>query len=194
MRLGLGCIAVGRVGLVFGALVLAGCVAAPAPYYENPLDGYYGQGYNRPYGAPSPGYYWWYPYQYGPQGYPPSFIVVRDDRDDHRYGRPGQRPPGGDHDRNDDGKGPNDDRGDRDGRERDPDSVRPVPGRVPRTGERRPPPQVVPTEDSGQPVRLPPAGAAEESDAVPSVRDDGQRPAPVRRRGGSRPQSTLPEE
>ncbi len=72
--------------------------------------------------------------------------------------------------------------------------VRPVPGRVPRTGERRPPPQVVPTEDSSQPVRLPPAGATEESDAVPSVRDDGQRPAPVRRRGGSRPQTTLPEE
>jgi len=161
MRLGLGCIAVGRVGLVFGALVLAGCVAAPTPYYGNPLDGYYGQGYSRPYGAPSPGYYWWYPYHYGPQGYPPSFIVVRDDRDDHRYGQPGQRP---------------------------------VPGRVPRTGERRPPPQVVPTEDSSQPVRLPPAGAAEESDAVPSVRDDGQRPAPVRRRGGSRSQSALPAE
>ncbi len=83
MRLGLGCIAVGRVGLVFGALVLAGCVTAPAPYFENPLGGYYGQGYSRPYGAPPPGYYWWYPYQYGPQGYPPSFIVVRDDRDDH---------------------------------------------------------------------------------------------------------------
>lgn len=164
MRLGLGCIAVGRVGLVFGALVLAGCVAAPAPYYENPLDGYYGQGYNRPYGAPPPGYYWWYPYHYGLVGYPPSFIVVRDDR------------------------------GDRDGRDRNPDSVRPVPGRVPPTGERRPPPQVVPTEDSSQPVRLPPVGAAEESDAVPTVRDDGQRPAPVRRRGGSRPQSTLPEE
>jgi hypothetical protein len=180
MRLALGCIAVGRVGLVFGALVLAGCVSAPAPYYENPLDGYYGQGYSRPYGAPPPGYYWWYPYQYGPQGYPPSFIVVRDDR--------------GDHDRHDDGRGPNDDRRDHDARDRDPDSVRPVPGRVPRTGERRPPPQVVPTKHSGQPVRLPPAGATEESDAVPFVREDGQRPAPVRRRGGSRPQTPLPEE
>jgi len=192
MRLGLGCSAVGwvgRVGLVSGVLVLGGCVAAPAPYYENPLGGYYGQGYGRPYGAPPPGYYWRYPYQYGPVGYPPSFIVVRDD---HPHGRPGQRPPEGDHDRHDDGKRPEDGRGDRDGRERDPNSVRPVPGLVPGSGERRPPPLVVPTEDSGEPVRLPPA--TEESGAAPAVRVDVERPAPPRRRGGSRPQSALPEE
>lgn len=150
------CVILERLGLFVGTLALAGCVVTPTAY-DNPLDDHYLYGYGQfgyrqygygqygygPYAAPPPGYYWWYPRQYGPAGYPPPFVFMHDDRYDHRHDRPGDRPPRGDHDRH--------------GRDRDRDggTVVPSPGRVPgpvpRSGERRTAPQVVP-DDGEQPV------------------------------------------
>lgn len=155
MRLVRRCVTPGRLGLVVGTLALAGCVVPPYGY-DYPQDDHYLYGYGQ-YAAAPPGYYWWYPRPYGPSGYPPPIVVVRDD-----------------HDRHDHGKGPKDGRGNRGERDRDRDrdrdgaTVDPLPSRVLRPGESRTAPLVVP--------------------------EDGEQPAPIRRRSGSRPQSPLPEE
>ena len=167
MRLVRRCVTPGRLGLVVGTLAITGCVAIPSGY-EHPQDDRYLYGYGR-YAAPLPGYNWWYPHQYGPAGYYglagyPPPIVVV--RDD-RNGH-----------RHDHGKGPDDGRGEQGERHRDRDrdhdrrrdgtTVDPVSGHGPRSGERQTAPQV--------------------------VDEDGEQPAPVRRRIGARPQSPPPAE
>ena len=171
MRLVRRCVTPGRLGLVVGTLAITGCVAIPSGD-EYSHGNHYLYGY-RQYAAPPPGYYWWYPRQYGPSGYyrpagyPPPIVVVRDDRNDHHH---------------DHAKGPDDGRGDQGERHRDRDrdrdrdhdrhrdttTVDPTPGHGPRSGESQTAPQV--------------------------VDEDGEQPAPGRRRRGARPQSPLPAE